>query len=279
VLAPKAAGARHLDALTQSLPLDFFLLFSSAASVLGSAGQGNYVAANAYLDGLAQRRRALGQPALSVNWGPWATSGMAAGLAAKMAARGMDAFETADAPALFDALLEASTPQLIAARVRWPLLLDGIPAVPPLLSDLAGAAQPPSESALRACLKDAAPAEARELLLSRIVEETARVMNLPVPSVERRRPLSEYGMDSLMAVELRHAIGRLAATTLPATLLFDYPTIEALGGYLWREFFGVAEVAAPETSDSAARIQGMSDQEVEALLVGKLAAWKENQSG
>ena len=124
VLAPKISGAWRLHTLTADVDLDFFVCFSSAASLLGWAGQGNYAAANAFLDALAQHRRAVGLPALSINWGPWRTLGMAASLGererARLAESGLGAIDPAEGLAVLGELLETDEPQVAVLPVDWP---------------------------------------------------------------------------------------------------------------------------------------------------------------
>ena len=130
VMAPKVQGAWELHAATEDLPLDFFVLFSSVASLLGSAGQGNYAAANAFLDGLAHYRRAQGLQALSINWGPWAEVGMAAALEERtrqrQTERGFHFIEPTQGTRALGEVLERSYPQLAVLPLDWPRYLESL---------------------------------------------------------------------------------------------------------------------------------------------------------
>ena len=242
VLAPKALGAWHLHELTRDLPLDFFVLYSSAAALLGAPGQGNYAAANAFLDALAQHRRATGLPALSINWGPWDETGMAARVDGRRhwAAQGMDTIPPPEGDEILGRLLRSSAVQVGVLPVRWPAFLQRFAGrVPPLLANFAANA-PSSSSRTQQPASDlhrrlkSAPAGGQRDVLAAFVTEEARNLLGPqrAGSVDARTPLQDLGFDSLMAVELRNVLGHAFGQPLPATLLFNYPTVDALVGYL-----------------------------------------------
>jgi NADPH:quinone reductase-like Zn-dependent oxidoreductase/acyl carrier protein len=247
VLAPKVGGACHLDALTREADLDFFVLFSSAAGTLGSAGQGGYAAANACLDALAARRHAEGLPGQSLAWGLWIdASSRAAGLAsgldrtqqARVERSGLRAVNPSQGISLFEAALGRSEAQLIPVPIELGVLRKSFgESVPPLWRALikaprrAAAAARPSGWAQELSLLP----EARrvETVLEVVRAEIARVLSLAAAeAVDANRPLEELGLDSLMAVELRNALGKRVGTTLPATLAFDYPTPAAIAKHV-----------------------------------------------
>ncbi|MGC5040128.1 type I polyketide synthase, partial [Streptomyces sp. DT73] len=251
VWAPKAAGALHLDQLTreQGLDLAAFVLYSSAAGVLGGAGQGNYAAANAFLDALAARRRADGLPALSLSWGLWrqAGLGLTAGLGQAELARlrrgGIGALSTRQALTALDAALELPHAHLVPVRLELTSLqreVDNGATAPALLRNLlratsrrrAGAATG-SPSTLREQLL-ALPDDQRLPHLSRLVQrEAATVLGLPAADgVGADQVLKDLGMDSLMAVELRRRLAAETGLTLPSTLAFDHPTPSAIAALL-----------------------------------------------
>jgi acyl carrier protein len=265
VMAAKVRGAWELHTRTQTLPLDFFVCFSSVASLLGSPGQGNYAAANAFLDGLAHHRRALGLPGLSINWGPWAEAGMAAGLHSRFQAHGESMIEPAVALRLFTRLLGHATAQVGVMRVDWDRYAAGYPA-PEFLSRLrAGTAGP----TLRQRLGDV-PAERRvELLEDFVLSAVARVLGQPRRSVPHDRGFADLGMDSLGSIELRTQIEQALECRLPATLAFDYPTVDALVAHLSDRF---AAHAPPETRD----LNDLTRDELAALLAAELSALEED---
>ncbi|QQR41971.1 SDR family NAD(P)-dependent oxidoreductase [Myxococcus xanthus] len=290
VLAPKVDGAWHLHTLTQGKPLDFFVLYSSASSLLGAPGQGSYAAANAFLDALAHHRRALGLPALSINWGPWAEVGMAAELASRYQAQGVEAFTPAEALEAFGKAFSRAQPQLTLLQVQWSRYLAQFPrgAAPTLLADVAGQvrAEPeadgPSASELRRRLDTAEPRQRMALLLEHVLDAAVRVLGLDASTpLEPRQRLFEVGMDSLMALELRNRLQKTVGASLPSTLVFDYPTAEAIAAYLLGEVFGQEPQPAEEGQGAAQdtalldRIMELSPDELAASLEAKLAALME----
>ena len=229
VMAPKIHGAWHLHTQSRSQPLDFFVCFSSMASAMGAAGQINYAAANAFLDGLAQYRRARGLCGLSIDWGPWATVGMAADLS--VAGQGVEKIEVEDGSARFWRAARQSTVGTGASR-RVARQLAGVsetPAggeLPPYLSQLIR--RPHAAVRTRGCGKRRFPARYREtpaagrlaLLESAICAELAEVLGLDVhKSVPATQPWAELGVDSLMMVELKIRLDRLLHVTLPVEKL------------------------------------------------------------
>jgi acyl transferase domain-containing protein/surfactin synthase thioesterase subunit/acyl carrier protein len=245
VLAPKVGGACHLDALTRSADLDFFVLFSSVTGTLGSAGQGGYTAANACLDALAARRRAEGLTGQSLAWGLWTdassrAAGLASGLDGAQQARfeksGLAAVDPLQGVALLEAALGRREAQLVPVPLDLSVLRKTFgEAVPPLWRGLVRAPRRAAAGGV-AWVRElgSLPTERRhEAALEAVRAEVARVLSLEGPgAVATDRPLKELGLDSLMALELRNALGKRAGKTLPATLAFDYPTPAAIAGYL-----------------------------------------------
>ncbi|MFF7656903.1 SDR family NAD(P)-dependent oxidoreductase [Streptomyces sp. NPDC007983] len=252
VLRPKVAAAVHLDALTRDLDLAAFVLFSSSAGLLGSPAQGNYAAANATLDALAARRRALGLPSVSLAWGLWSdTSRMADGLDQKglqrrFARSGFPPMSAALGTALFDAALRRDEAVQIPMRLD-PAALSATGITAPLLSDLVapvaadglrtGAPDPhtaqPTGEPFAERLARLSAEERHDQLLSLVGEHVAAVLGHgSAAEVRSDRQFRDIGFDSLTAVELRNRLGAVIGFRLPATLVFDHPTPAAMAAHL-----------------------------------------------
>ncbi|MEU7909384.1 type I polyketide synthase, partial [Actinoplanes sp. NPDC049118] len=250
VMRPKVDAAVVLDQLTRDRDLSAFVLFSSAAGTLGSAGQANYAAANVFLDALATHRRSLGLPATSIAWGFWAERSELTGRlgdtdVARMVRSGVTAMPTGTGLALFDAALRATDPAVVAARFDLGRLRARAAdhGVPPILRGLvrapgrrsvAEAAVSASEAEALLRRIAALPAEQRILAAGDLVRmHVAAVLGFAGPhAVDAERGLVDLGFDSLTALELRNRLGRATGLRLPATLIFDYPTVSALAGHL-----------------------------------------------
>ncbi|PWW60495.1 acyl transferase domain-containing protein, partial [Actinokineospora spheciospongiae] len=254
VMRPKVDAAVVLHELTRDLDLAAFILFSSVAATFGDAGQGNYAAANAFLDALAAHRRAHGLPAASLAWGLWEQrSGMTAHLTdtdvERMRRSGMAPLGTADALALLDLALAVDEPLLA------PMRLDPrrLPAHPdPVLRGLAGAAGRRTASAgggaesLAQRLAGRSAEEQDALVLDLVRGEVATVLGHADPAaVDPGQAFKELGFDSLTAVELRNRLTGATGERLPATLVFDYPSPAALAARL-RTQLAPAAAAAPQ---------------------------------
>jgi myxalamid-type polyketide synthase MxaB len=289
VMAPKARGAWLLSRLTQDLPLDFFVVYSSMASLVGSRGQSNYAAANAFLDGLCHYRRAHGQPATSIQWGPWSAVGAAAerDLNERLLAQGIHSIRPEEGLQVLDAILAREFTEVGVLAVDWPkyaeqfsgqepprFLTDLLHARPPVLRKSAAAAAERWQKIARAPL-----GERRRLLCDYAAAQALRVLGLDLShAIKPDQPLHELGLDSLMAVELRNLLGSglELKKNLPATLLFDYPTLDAVVDYLAREVLGwekpASERAATDGEDitALADLEGLSDEDAEVLLLREL---------
>jgi acyl carrier protein len=290
VFAPKISGSWHLHELTRALPLDFFVMFSSAVSLLGSAGQANHVAASAFQDALAYFRRAHGLPALSLDWGPWAEAGAATRgtISRRVQLKGFQPIQPEQGFRLLERALGLDKARIGAMAVDWRQYASSLPRgqKPGFLSDLIGnrkdtpiAIQQKHEPTPRLFerLKDAPAATRRKLLGEHVRFQAIKVLGLdPARSIEDLQPLSDLGLDSLMAVELRSLLGSELglSRSLPATLVFDYPTITALTSYLadevlmWEKVSAVPEAETRQPADLAgllARIEDLSDDDVDRM--------------
>nr|WP_307822216.1 SDR family NAD(P)-dependent oxidoreductase [Streptomyces flavofungini] len=254
--------------LTAGLDLSAFVLFSSAAGVLGSAGQANYAAANAFLDALAQHRRAQGLPATSLAWGLWADQGGMAGALAdedidRMNRAGVAALSADEGLALLDASLAEPDGALVPMKLDTDILRQQFGAdVPPLFRSLiraqvrkavtaqAGGAAANGQEPLADRLAGLDAADREQFLVDLVRANVAAVLGYPSPeSVDAAKAFKELGFDSLTSVELRNRLNGATALRLPASLVFDYPTPVALAAHLRTELLGsLPETAAPSAT-------------------------------
>lgn len=286
VMAPKVQGAWNLHELTQNNPIDVFVMFSSAAAVMGAAGQSNYAAANSFLDALAHYRHARGLAAVSINWGPWTGAGMAAELDESGAweARGMLPITLDQGMAMLDSILGAAPPQIMVLPIDWQQFLSQLPpgAELPLLNDVVqnrnsgnGEDLTGNSGGLQVELEQL-PEGARYQRVQEVVEEQLlKVLGMNAGKrVDPRQPLNDLGLDSLLAVELRNALVRIVAQPLSATLLFDYPNVAALTDYLAEEVLSLTSSDSAETRDSqqteADAVAELSDVELRDSLEDEL---------
>ncbi len=249
VLRPKVDAAWNLHELTRDRRLTAFVLFSSVAGTLGTAGQGGYAAANAFLDALAEQRRTAGLPALSLAWGPWITGdGMTAALRGvdrqRMTRLGLAPLSAEEGLAMFDAAVAGHAGTVIAAK--WDTPVPKRRATPAV--DKTGATLTDRLRALGAADRTAE-------LVGLVRSEVALVINLPAAELDPAKAFRAMGFDSLLAVELRNRLSAAAGVRLPATVVFDYPTITALAGLLLAELLG-ADAAAPAPAPAVAAAAG-----------------------
>jgi NADPH:quinone reductase-like Zn-dependent oxidoreductase/acyl carrier protein/NADP-dependent 3-hydroxy acid dehydrogenase YdfG len=264
VFAPKVSGACVLDRVTRErgIRLDFFVSFSSVAAILEDGGQGNYAAANAFLDGLMARRRAEGLAGLAVNWGPWAEVGMAAHLAERLAKGGSGMIPPDQGVAALTGLLGAPLAQIgVMPTVRRSHPREAMPV-------------PPAAESWRTRLTRA-PADERAALLRRCLEQQLTTL-LELPAgyrIDGQAAFSELGMDSLMVVELRGRLQRDLDVSLGSTVAFNHPTVERLTTHL-AEQLGLATAAAcgppagipDEVPDDLDGLRADMDRELDLLI-------------
>ena len=290
VMAPKVAGAWNLHRLSQEFNLDFFVYFSSSTALLGAKGQGNYAAANAFLDGLIHYRRRLGLPGLSVNWGPWAEVGMAAQLndreQARLAALGFGFIKPQQGMDVLERLLGQDTVQAAVLPVNWTKFLQQFQTgktEPPLFGEFTTASANMATSPSQFLEKlQSAPLQQRRGLLGELVRtQISKVLRIRSTQIQPRQRLFDMGLDSLMAVELKDNLQTSLGQTLRATLVFDYPTPQALIDYLFVDVLGFSEDtqldaqlavnAVPEVTETALKLETLSAEDMGALLDQKLA--------
>ncbi|WP_331754621.1 SDR family NAD(P)-dependent oxidoreductase (plasmid) [Streptomyces sp. NBC_00012] len=284
-LAAKATGAANLDAIFGADTrdsLDAFVLFASGAGVWGGAGQGAYATGNAYLDGLAEHRRARGLTATSISWGGWSGGGMAVGTAQEMLARrGLGGMDPELAVGALVQAVGAGATCLTVADVDWALfapaftmarprpLIDDIPEAAEALRapEADGASGRDVAEALRERLAALSTAERDRALLDLVRAEAAAVLGHPSPdAVAPDRAFSELGFDSLTAVELRNRLNAATGLTLPTTLVFDHPTSGDIALRLLAPQLGAADPTAEAAGETADRLSAHADDEPIAIV-------------
>ncbi len=248
-MTPKLAGAWHLHNLTKSLDLDHFVCFSSIVSIMGSLGQSNYAAANAFLDSLAHHRHSLGLPALSLNWGPWADAGMVAQLDERsqnrMTAQGLTQISPEIGLQLLSEMMTQPKPQVGIIPIDWAKFVESAGgqasgASSPLLFEVretakSTATKQPSLvcSGVLQQLAETEKDKRAPVLSNYLRVQLAKVMGFSsADAIDPNEQFGDLGMDSLMAVEFSNRLQKNLGQPIPQTLTFDYPTITALSGYL-----------------------------------------------
>jgi acyl transferase domain-containing protein/acyl carrier protein len=256
VMAPKLAGAWNVHALTLDAPVELFVLFSSVASLLATPGQANYAAGCAFLDGLAHHRRALGRPALAINWGPWAEVGMGAqpgfagnaALEAMQRRHGVRSLTPGQGLAALGHLLDRDAAQVGVLPVDWSQWRRLYPAASrsPLLATVLQDDRAAGQGPTRESLLATAPPERHGLLLEYLREQAAAVLELPLPQVTPERPLAAAGFDSIMALELKNHVETRLGVLVPMETVLRGPSIAELAALLLAELTGTPAPPAPD---------------------------------
>ncbi|NEO04111.1 MULTISPECIES: type I polyketide synthase [unclassified Moorena] len=237
VMAPKVQGSWHLHKLTQHQPLDFFVLFSSTASLLGSTGQGNHSAANSFLDGLAHYRRSMGLPGLSIHWGTISQIGKAAERGADISfqQQGIQPIAPQRVLESLELLMSGASVEVAVVQMDWSAWQDRM-AQWPFLADWKQTAMTTAETVklgLIQQLKEVVSSQRREMLVELVRSQVGRVLGIKHPeSISLEKGFFSMGMDSLTSVELRNRLQTSLECGLPSTLSFDYPTVNKLVDYL-----------------------------------------------
>ncbi|ALG12160.1 type I polyketide synthase [Kibdelosporangium phytohabitans] len=284
VMRPKVDASWNLHELTKDMSLSAFVLFSSAAGLMGSAGQANYAAANAFVDALAEHRTAMGLPAVSIAWGVWEQAGgMTAALSdadrSRLVRSGTLALSAEDGMAMLDASLRLDHATVVAMRVAPDSgTVTDLTALPPVVRGLVTVRRRTAETVVRlgsALPETFAGMDERELgerLLAVVRASTADVLGYGSPDqVEPEQAFKDLGFDSLTAVELRNALNRVTGQRLPATLVFDYPTPVELAEYLRSLVAPVARTASEAALDDLDRLaNALAATEVDAEVRSRL---------
>ncbi|MEH2048357.1 type I polyketide synthase [Nostoc sp.] len=249
VMGPKVQGAWNLHALTQNLPIDFFVLFSSCASLLGSEGQANHSAANAFLDALAFNRRAQGLPAISINWGTWGEIGIAAQrqLLDRIDETGEEGMGTQQAFQAFEQLFWEAPVQVGVSSINWSRYLSEQLATWPFFRDFRVEIQELGDQSVEAILSQskgdslrnslvaATSAERQQRLESRITEQVAKVLGFSATGIDIAESVTSLGLDSLMAIELRSWLNKETGVNLPVMKIMQGPSISQLAQLILEE--------------------------------------------
>lgn len=246
VFAPKVDGTQHLHDL--SADLDFFICFSSTAALVGSAGQTNYAAANAYMDSLMAQRRQMGLAGLSINWGPWGEIGLAAHLADHMQAQGMTMIAPQQGRLILQTLLRQAVGQVGVVPTQREVMEEDAVSADDLYTQLA----------------ELTPDVRKQRMDDYLRGEIATVLRLDDPSlIDTGTRLFDFGVDSLMAIELKNRIEKGLDRTVRSTLLFDYPTLERLTPHLLGDVLALEREKEKEVEDE---IKVFSDDELLAFI-------------
>ncbi len=282
-MSAKVTGTWHLHQLTRSLPLDHFVMFSSAASLLGSAGQANYAAANSFLDAVATLRHQLELPALSINWAAWAGTDLANNPAVKqrLDKANIPLIEPEIGLSLLSQIMinAAEAPQIgiLPGDIKnWTSIANSNTLFADNTAQMSVAKTSAAPTAFRTKIEQATQPERQALISHHLQQQIAIVLGTDlVPLSDFSSSFTELGLDSLTAVELRNRLQTNLQSPLPVTLIYDYPTPSLLKDYL------VALIAPPISSLEAADffidsteqtqdIDNLSDAEAEALLLEEL---------
>ncbi len=251
VLAPKMMGAWNLHQLTQDIDLDFFVLFSSAAGIFSSQGQANHAAANTFLDAFAHYRVGQNTPALSIPWGAWSAVGLAANVTRDIEAQGLGAIAPEQGIDVFAHLLAQPVPVVVATPVQWPqFLATGSGHNTPFFEHFAIAPPPTAgmralEVSFRQQLAQTPVKKQHVFMIEYLQTVAAKVLGWRDPKqLSPEDGLMTLGLDSLMAIEVRNQLAQGLEKQLPATLLFDYPTLNLLADFL------LSEMIEPEMAET-----------------------------
>lgn len=291
VYDPKALGAWNLHRLTRSVPLDFFVLFSSISAIVGNPGQGNYVAGNGFLSGLSRIRQREGLPALAVNWGAIADVGYLArneAVEAQLKDTGIFPLAPHAALELLGELISRNVAEITVAKVAWKSWLAASQSgkSPRFSAVHSGTEQQQSpqdrESPLIDALRSAPLKKRREVMEGQLLLQVAGILGMGKSRLPgARQGFTDLGMDSMLSVELRNRLQKGYQCTLPATLLFLYPTVEKLAEYFLAEVLAdrlpqpdedrAPETTPPDAAVSSAPPEEKSIDDIAAMLERKLS--------
>ncbi|MFG6107741.1 SDR family NAD(P)-dependent oxidoreductase [Leptothoe sp. EHU-05/26/07-4] len=243
VMGPKVLGSWYLHQLTQELSLDFFVLFSSTASLFGSRGQSNHAAANAFLDSLAHFRQSQGLPALSIHWGPVSKVGAAANndqLEAYIQKLGMGMIAPENVLQGMEVMIQSSLAEVAMVPIEWPTFLSNIPEQNSFLAHWQtvklSLETTPETSEFRQKFQKMGPADRRDYLINHLQNQVSQILGFnSSQAISLKEGLFDLGMDSLTALEFRNRLQRSLQCSIPTTVAFDYPTLTDLVDFLLQQ--------------------------------------------
>jgi myxalamid-type polyketide synthase MxaE and MxaD len=307
MLHPKIAGTLLLERAVSGCQLDFFVLFSSTAAVLGAAELAHYAAANAFLDGFARVRRSEGRPAISIGWGAWDRIRGSAEQHQAIDRGGMKIMPAARTLDALTRLRGADTPHVIFAEVDWqtltqvyetrrerpffdevrraapapahagPALTRGRPTGPYVGPTFRSGVSAEAANDLLGRIERARPAERRSVLLAHVRDLAAAVLGVRPGQVDPRRGLFDMGMDSLMSVDLKTRLENTLGQKMPSTLTFNYPSVDAITDFVAGLIPGMNgsstppdTAAASAPSSAADPDDDLSEDELAAMLADRL---------
>jgi acyl transferase domain-containing protein/NADPH:quinone reductase-like Zn-dependent oxidoreductase/acyl carrier protein len=263
-IVPKVAGAWNLHEATAGIPLDFFVMYSSLASVFGSAGQANYVAGNRFLDLLAQHRRALGLPALTINWGALGGAGAVQrnkDIARYLKSMGMEAMNQTDAFTGLGAVMRKEVSGVGVCKIDWRAMArtnSGIRKIPRFSEVAAESASGTGGGRVRSELVAAKGPDRERLLKDYLGQQIARVLKVDVKLLDGGRPLNEFGLDSLTSFQLKNRIESDIGISVPVGKFLQKPTIESLA----KTIAELLEAAVAERATTGATAKAQSNARI-----------------
>jgi len=277
IMSPKVLGSWNLHQLTLDRQLDSFILFSSVASLIGSPGQSNYASGNAFMDNLARLRQSLGLPGMAINWGPWAGDGMAENLLERLESKGFKAVDEETGLNVFQQLiLEDEIPQIGVAPIHWEAFFSTFSQGNAAFYEhfaVDHASTETQQADFYAQLKPLNEAEKETFLMDHVDATVSSVLGIQLTSEEERQTLlKDYGLDSLMSLEIVTKLEKSLGIPLPPTLLFEYPSIQTLGGYLLEQLLESNQETNTTVTDSSDEadindaLDGLTDEELDSLL-------------
>lgn len=279
VMGPKVEGAWNLHVLTKDVPLDFFILFSSISSLIGSPGQSNYAAANAFMDALAHYRCSIGLVGMSINWSAWADAGMASEqqIEKRIKTKGIETIGLSKGLQVMEYLFSQPLTQVGVIPVDWSHLTEYMNGKPFFTNFQQRPEKAKSlQSGFLELLENAQASKRKTLLVSHVRSCAAKILGLnSAEQVDPQEGFFELGMDSLTSVEFRNRLQASLEHNLPATLAFDYPNVEVLVDYLIQEVHSLRILWGPtkvlqnkqeEQFEGLENLDQLSEDEIGSLI-------------